>query len=831
MQHTTRTPASRTWMLSGGTGVMAALFVGAVVTLSGLTLPVQSARADSSSSVTIVASAQDPDVANAPFPQLSVTVSQTENLVSQGVLVSWSGGKKSVLPGTDNGGVNFLQIAQCWGDDPSVPAGQPAQPDRTTCQYGAFGTSGATRDSVVGSDDLVAPQDEAYTMPSPNFAVPTYTSIPFRSVTGKTLASVVDKKKVNVDVNNNEFFTAFTSNEIKWAGSGSNGEGTAKFEIQTALQAAGLGCGTPVRAADGTVTGQSCWLVVIPRGTADVGEQQNNRSGLFWDNWKHRIAFRLAFKPLGVTCALGAAERQIAGSELVGVAVAAWQPVLCNAPGGAVYTISTGTESDAVTAASGSEASALALTSRPLAIDPSEGERDPLRYAPIALSGVAISFSIDREPRATDDVPTATAEKAGLPFTAMKLTPRLVAKLLTNSYLASLPPRADKRHLGNNPQNLTFDPEFLAINDPEWAFQSISSPSLSDLLEPQGRSDLAWQLWRYVTSDKDAVDFLAGKPDPSGMVVNPWSTTDAKKNKSGAAFVVPRDNFPKADPSQQDGTTSPATAPINVVAWRPYTNDFDQSAYLVLRGDGQTLGPWDPSPQSGVPKYTKAARNLVGQQRVLGLTDTASAAKYQVLTASLLNSAGNYVTPTTDSLAAAAAAMTATANQPQVYEYDPAGTAAKAAPNAYPLAMPVYAAADPSLADAAVRADYAAFIRYAATSGQDPGAAPGQLPAGYAPLPQGWRTQALAAAAAIQAGPQLPTETTTNTSGGFQGAEGPVDAAAPTAAGATAGALVGMGTPDDPDTGAMPAAVPASLLAGFGSAAAVPLISRIRRRR
>ncbi len=53
-----------------GLGVFGALLT------TGLLVPT-AAPADDSSEVTVTAAEQDPDVANAPFPDLSVTVSQT----------------------------------------------------------------------------------------------------------------------------------------------------------------------------------------------------------------------------------------------------------------------------------------------------------------------------------------------------------------------------------------------------------------------------------------------------------------------------------------------------------------------------------------------------------------------------------------------------------------------------------------------------------------------------------------------------------------------------------------------------------------------------------
>ncbi|GAA3883870.1 hypothetical protein GCM10022381_27570 [Leifsonia kafniensis] len=844
MRSTRNHPApDRTLMRAVATGLVVGLATTALLGFGGAKFSTAQAADTANSSVTVKATDQDPDAKNAPLPDLAVTVSQTENLMSQGVLVSWTGGIHSTVPsGDSNGGANFLQIAQCWGDDPL----NPGQPDRTTCQYGAFRSAGSARDNFVSSDAVVAPEDVQFTSPEAGPFDPTYTSIPFRSATGKTISSIGENhEKLDVDVNTNEFFTQYTSNEVKWAGSGSAGTGATRFEVQTALQSPGLGCGAPEAKPDGTTAPRSCWLVVIPRGTADPGVSSITKSGLFWSSWKHRIAVKLDFKPIGLTCPIGSAERQVAGSELVAGAVASWQPTLCGSTGGAVYTISKGAESDALQTSLTQQSAPLALTTRAS----SSELTDSLAYAPVALTGLSIGFAIDRQPDPGEGTPESVTEQTGTSFSEIKLTPRLIAKLLTNSYLDSLPTFADKTHLGftstadagHNARNLVLDPDFRAINDPEWDYESLISPSLADLLVPQGRSDAAWQLWRYVLSDPEAVDFLAGKADPWEMVVNPWTTTDAEANLSESAFVVPREDFPKADPAEQAGGND-GSLPINVVSWRPYTNDLDQAGYLTLRGDGQVLGLWDPT--SSPAKYTKSPRNLPGQQRVLSLTDTASAARYQVVSASLQNASGSFVAPTTESLTAAAAAMTPVVGQSQVYEYDPAGAAAVAAPTAYPLAMPVYAAANPRSTDATARADYATFIRYAVTEGQKPGTDPGTLPAGYAPIPPGWRDQALAAANVIQSGgavvtPSNPAVAPPVASGSAAVPASPssnvsapaaaAPAAGPSASGSTA-AVLGNETPADPDTGGLAAAIPVGGMSGLAAAAAVPLLSRIRRK-
>jgi len=222
--------------------------------------------------------------------------------------------------------------------------------------------------------------------------------------------------------------------------------------------------------------------------------------------------------------------------------------------------------------------------------------------------------------------------------------------------------------------------------------------------------------------------------------------------------------------------------------------------------------------------------------------------------ASLLNPAGQYVTPTTPALTAAAAAMSVDPKQSQVVAFDVSSSAAKAATAAYPLSMPVYAAANPAMSDATVRADYANFITVAASTGQVSGTGDGELPDGYAPIPAAWRTQALAAAATIKSGPSAsasptatPTATatagstnttsTTTTAAATTAAVDQTAAAQPSAAvatdpaatGATAKSLSSGKTASDPNVGAMAAVVPVSATAALIAALAIPPLTRRKR--
>ncbi|PZQ90775.1 MAG: hypothetical protein DI534_06170 [Leifsonia xyli] len=823
----------RTVVRSGLAGLIAGSLMWAALTAAGVTIPAAPANAAASSAVTVTAAEQDKDLANAPMPDLAVTVSQTSNLVAQGIRVSWKGGKKSTTPSSGNGGTNFLQIFMCWGDDPT----DPTRPDRTTCQYGGANTPGATRDAFRNMTiDEIPEEDQPYSALTAVSFLPPFTGIPFVGRDGKRVDGIktdpVTKAKTideTVNLNANQYFTAYSTNEIPWAGSGDNGTGAVSFEVQTAAQSSGLGCGNAVVQGNVT-TGASCWLVILPRGVSDNGASTITQSGLFIDSWRHALSVKLGFEPIGNRCPQGAAERQLAGSELVSLAVNSWQPAVCNQSGASVYSLLTMSESDATSAAATAQGAPLALTSYPLK---TEGT-DPLQYAPIALTGVTIAVAIDRRPDPFKDLPADYLDAARTPFTKVNLTPRLLAKLLTGSYRSSLPNGADTSHLpAANPDTVTKDKEFLAINDPEWAAQDLSGPAIADVMVPQGRSDAARAVWAYIASDPDARDFMASKPDSNGMVVNPWYSTDASKNPSGSAFSLDRDDFPKADPVE---VTPPNTGPVNMVTWRPYSNDLGTVAYLTLRGDGQTLGLWDP--YSFPPKYGKGSRMLPGGQAVLGLTDTAAAARYQVVTASMRNPAGVFVAPSKAGMLAAAAAMTGVNAAGRVVGFVPVTPAAKAATDAYPLTLPVYAAANPAESDAALRTGYAAFIRYAvSTAGQTLGTEVGQLPEGYAPIPAAWATAANAAAATIAAGgtgttnpPASQPSSSNSGSGGFSNSGTPEasgEAPQPDPSGSASPLLSSSVTPADPQS-ATGGVVIASLLAGIVGAIISLVASRRR---
>ena len=693
------------------TGLLLRLLGVALLTLSTVTFAAgaTSAAPAAASAVTVTGSPG--------FPGLAVTVSKTTALTNEVVQVSWKG----AAPTRGNFGLNYLQIMQCWG---SAIAG----PEREQCQFG-----GLTGDSRGGA--FVSSRQVTYDITDPAETLrPTKPGqlrfVPFRSVTGKTTEAGLS-----------EFFDASTTNEVPYAKTRPDGGGVVPFEVQTSTEAPGLGCGlartneVPAVAATGTATvgmpsgapGLRCFLVVVPRGDNEVDGSRrtadNSRqllsSPLSQSNWAQRLVVPLDFTQVGQPCPLGRAERSLVGQEAVEEAVSSWQPALCEGQG-PTYSFSqlsdTLARSQVIGAASG-----LSITSRPLAPDSVPAGQTPT-YAPVALAGIAIAFNIDSQ--SAFRAPPEVKERDGQRVTELNLTPRLVAKLLTQSYrVAAAQPREG---LEKNPNDLTRDPEFLRANP---AFDQLAFTGIGSIVVPASLSDSAGLLWRWLLADPEAKAFLAGAPDPDKMVVNPVYKGTGQQ-----------DGFPKSDTVCTTFLTS--QPPLCTLDAFPYAGDSHEAARAAARGDTLSRSNFDAS--ATPPVYRRSVPQPTGSRSVLALADTATAERYGLSTARLRNASGAFVAPDQAGLLAGLAAMKP-GQVREVMEPQPSTTD----PAAYPLTSLSYAVALPQTLTPAARADYATFLRYAAGPGQLPDTGLGGLPPGYAPLPSSLRTQTLGAATRI----------------------------------------------------------------------------------
>jgi len=780
------------------TGLLAMMLGAAVLSVVSQPVPASADPSPSDSAMTKSGSGE--------FSKLKVTVSQTQNLINQVITITWTGGIPTTPPGSFSR--NFLQIMQCWGDDPNGP-------DRTQCEFGAINAGGAASgnwtDSRQVSTTIV---DHEETLKRPNFFTNVY--VPFWPV-GKPQPTGA------ASGNNNDFFDSQITNEDDLARTHADGTGLEYFEVQTVRQSAGLGCGDPVT-VNGMTKGRSCWLVIVPRGGTEVdgstrtdsNDGRLQSSPLSQTNWDKRIVFPLQFLPVGQACPIGAQERGIIGNELVTDAVGSWQPALCSG-GGALYSYTQLTDDVARAQLLAGVSPGMALVTNPIPPDQASADQ-PLVYAPVGLSGLAIAFNVDHQPPAPlspTDTATSAQLLAGQRFTSMKLTPRLVAKLLTQSYTSSVV--APSKSMANNPLGLLFDPEFLGLNPDYQGFASNLTPA-PDTLVQLGSADVTSLLWSWIKADPDAMAFIHGTPDPWGMVVNP-----ANANLSLPTSLFPRNDESCAHVNLQSGIIF---GDICTQDAHPFTIDMHDAGSSASRGDTQArtlvLGP-----DGKTPAPAKVGRQLAGQQAVLAVVDVATATRYGLPTAQLRNSAGQYVAPTTTSLLAGAAAMT-----PSPVAGVLASNPVASDPAVYPLAALTYAVTSPTTLDAEAGKDYAAFLRYVAGPGQQPGVSPGQLPLGMVSLPDALKKQTTDAAATIeaQAGKPPPgsgssTQQQTNNAGTTTGTTGPTTGSntTPTTTGSTNTTSSGSTAPTAP-------AAPASSVSSTKTPSVTQQIAGVLRR-
>lgn len=702
----------RNWGLGGLAVALIATAGGAVL------LPARASKVD-----VFAATAMTKELTGGPFEGLSVTVSKTENLINEVVEVTWSGAEPTETPSTFQR--HFLQLMQCWGDDTDGP--RPEQ-----CQFGAS----SARDAITGIGAVTSRQLGAGGLVDPA-ETRTDSFVPFESVDGRELAGEYDTFSALFDLQ--------TSNELPLAATRGDGTGQEFFEVQTGTEAPGLGCGALVTGPGEPRKGRSCWLVVVPRSDVEVdtsvrGDTERLQSSpLSATNWEQRLVFPLKFQPIGGVCPLDGTQKLILGQENATEAITRWQQSLC-AAAGAVFDYSQLPDSAARSNLAGADP-AMAIVGRPLESPPAAGTAV---YAPIAVSGLGFAYIL--EVRTLREDPPSVRQREGQRITDLKLTPRLVAKLLSQSYTQGV--TVVPEEIRDNPSRMEDDPEFLALNPQLEGVNKVAAASLWTILTPLNPADSTAQVWRWIGADSEAREFLAGEPDPHGMVVNPaWKGAD-----------LDRDEFAKLDQTCSPEVVTPGPngelvqAGLCVPDGFPYAGDMHEAVQSANRGDTLAKNSWDAG--AIPPVYKKGTPQAKGFRGIMVVSDTATAARYNLPMARLRNASGKFVAPTDASLLANVAQLKADASG--VLAPDPTVTA----DDAYPLAVVSYAATVPAALDARERDAYAGFISYAYGPGQQPGVVPGSLPAGYAPMPKRLTDAAKAAAAAIKdSRPGAPTPT------------------------------------------------------------------------
>ncbi|MFD2797072.1 hypothetical protein ACFS27_26175 [Promicromonospora vindobonensis] len=713
------------------------------------------------------------------FKDLQVTVSQTKGLTDQGITLTASGMAQSMRESFLPGSQNFLQVMQCWGDP-------DASDFASTCQWGAlsgFETAKSTDAATSGAFGGGGFADATLNRGEGDGRVP------FRTVTGQvqepeTITLPGESGSTVTTQGLDRYFSASTTNELVRVPFGSDRTATATFVAQSAAAQPYLGCGNPESQA-----GERCWLVIVPRGShstnlpgaercapregAGHGEAGYNLSSPIASAcgaWSNRIVVPLDFSNPFVSCPAGTSERRIVGSELLADAMSSWQPVLCNGDDGSTFSLTTNAgdlvRSQLLTGAAGLAVVAEPLTESTIAnADPALLEDADLGYGPVANSAVTIGFLLE--------------ERDGRTARDLKLTPRLVAKLLTQSYTAD---RAGEIPGVKALSDITADEEWKALGNPTDLNPQVVNGAWV-VVGPQG-DDAFRSLWEYVLADADAVAFLKGSPDPWGTTVNPYYLPPKHSEALGGGADLlssPIDTFPRQDqtiyPVNPDDPELPVQLPnyqkqvLDSTAMFPYSTTLTANAERIARADSRYTRAWDPQKLVGVASIgafvpaDPALPGRIGGRLVFGPTSAPAAEQYGLTTASLAQplssstkkqtvaTAREFVPYDDDSVAAGIAAHTTDTGTGL-------GTVdlSELPDGAYPLAATLYAAANLNAVglNLEARQEYAHFVTYAATDGNVRTGDRGGLPEGYVPLTAEQQDAALELAERLTTMPDEP---------------------------------------------------------------------------
>lgn len=498
--------------------------------------------------------------------------------------------------------------------------------------------------------------------------------------------------------------------------------------------------------------------------------------GSFWwaaSNWRNRFVVPLTFAQTAAACSTAQGHSiSFSGSELMAQAFQQWQPHFCL--DSTLFPIGYVGEAEPAAARliiAGAAEAAL------LSFQPASGFSVPVAHAPIAATGFAISFVID--------------DANGNPVTTLQLTPRLLAKLLTESYPAipdiaagdpelypGCPSKAPTNGLSPNPLNITLDPEFQALN-PGIKKGIPATEAASTLLMLQPENDVVYALTSYINADPAARAWLNGTADPWGMTVNcEYKGIPLPVSHWPTLSTYEPDSWIHGGGGPGDCYRLSPTAALLLIANPVGTLDAlaqDVQFSLSQSQDGPCVGGGG----GNAGHLAVAGQQQPGFRFMIGITALGDAHRFDLGTASLLtytkpgtpakftNATGmTFVAPTDTSLASAAALLTVDkTNNVWAFPYSDFGTNSTSSQQAYPGFMLVYADIPTALSGTsklpqADATDYSKFLTFATTTGQTPGSAVGNLPSGYLPMTAANHLDAqvkYAAAAAVAIGAQNGT--------------------------------------------------------------------------
>lgn len=670
--------------------------------------------------------------------RVTVKVDSTQNLQGrERVQVSWSGAHPSGGRASNPFGEAGLNqeypvvIMQCRGtDDPALPVAKRLRPQ--TCWTSTKVQRSQVQDpaAAIWARDLFA--DEATTQVKSGVT-------PYPSAECNDSSETAYAHITPFVANNGTVYTGCTSATMppeaaigasfpaaeQNAFTSLDGTGETQFEVRSAVENESLGCSEKV----------ACSLVVIPimglscaekDPTFAAADRNCRRAGqflpgtsnfanlgvdatvspLYWwaeSNWKNRFSVPLTFGLPPSACDIldPRPPTPFYGSELLSQAATQWAPAYCLRKDRFKWQQNSMPDQAAFAQMENGAAVAAQVSGQRVA----EGTT-PIGYAPTAVTGFSVSYVVDRP------------ENAG-EFANLRMNPRLLAKLLTQSYTAS---ELGTGHPGmsGNPISINNDPEFRELNP---GLSSISQEAGAALMTLSTSSDVISSLTSYIASNPEAMAFVTGKPDPWGMQVNPFYR----------GISLPRDRWPLLDtyvPKSDLECLKANPAPYLPQVAAPVSS-LREIASAVLDAWPLVQTKCD-RPNPGDPfKLGRVERQGVGSRLLFGVTTLGDAERFGLRSASLAVAGGKYVAPTDASLASAVA-LARQRSEFQAFEIP--STALAKSSTAYPGTMIVYTAARLSGMDKADAAKVGQFIKVSTTEGQVPGPGNGQLPGGYLPI-------------------------------------------------------------------------------------------------
>ncbi|GAA5107612.1 hypothetical protein GCM10023339_05850 [Alloalcanivorax gelatiniphagus] len=707
---------------------------------------------------------------------VTVTVDRTTDLRGrERVNIAWSGAHPTGGRAANPFGELGLQqeypvvILQCRGlDDPTLPVEQQLSPE--TCWTSsrmqrtqvADTTEAAWRHDKHASEAQRGQKHGLDPIPAECGDVATFSTrvTPFRAANGTVYAGCTTETMPPEAAVGAAFppaeQAAFTDLE---------GNGQVKFEVRSDIENESLGCNDRV----------ACSIVVIPiqglscfdedpacsrGGQFEPGSSNLSNQGvdatvsplLWWSesNWRGRFSVPITFglSPDACTVLDDRAPTGFYGSELMAQATLQWSPAYCLDKKRFKFQHNKMADAAGFALAENGGGAAAFVSGE----HDAKGA-DPIAYAPTAVTGFSIGYVIDRPGNVG-------------PFTDLRLNARLLAKLITQSYVAS---EMGRGHPGMeaNPVSLNLDPEFQRLNP---GLDTVSREAAATLLSLSESSDVIEALTAYIAQDDDAMAWVKGKADPWGMRVNP----------SYEGIELPTDEWPLLDdfvPTTNDECRQQNPTPYftQIAAPVPSLRKISE-AILDAWPNVQTrceralaTDPW---------KIGRVDRQGVGSRFMLGVVSMADARRLGLDEASLETKGRTYVAPTDAAISKAVRLAEPSTSGEGPFGLDMADMVRA---NAYPGTMIVYTAARTANLPQEDADKVAQFIEVATSEGQRQGYGNGQLPPGYLPLsrtgPTGplWKqAQAVAAAVGEQSGATKtddPAETGTDRGDGADGGD------------------------------------------------------------